>query len=311
MAEDVTARLGLVSPTPATNEPVDLIDHLKSNWDKIDQAIGAFPCTSGTRPGSPFDGMFIRETDTGLLYVRNGTAATWLQVLTSGAAFLTSIGVDVQEFTGAGTYTKPAGAQRVFVRGVAGGGEGGDAAAAGSGANSKGGGGGGGEYREAWFNAASLAATVPVAIGAGGTGGSGTGNAGGNTTFGTAGAHMICNGGLGGGQAVSSAAAGFGILGGAGGTGGSGGRGFSGGPGGNGTGSGALGVSGEGGSSGGGWGGGGTGRSAGSAGNSLPGIAGGLYGGGGGGGLSTSTGASAAGGAGAAGLLIVVTYTAA
>ena len=121
MAEDVTARLGLVSPTPGTSEPVDLADHLGSNWAKIDQAIGAFPCTSGMRPSSPFDGMFIRETDTGFLYVRNGTSSTWLQVLTGTTVFLTSIGVDVQEFTANGTWTKPANAQRVFVRGVAGG----------------------------------------------------------------------------------------------------------------------------------------------------------------------------------------------
>jgi hypothetical protein len=310
MSETVTSRLALTGPTPSSAEPVDIADHLNANWAKIDEAIGAFPCTSGTRPGSPFDGMFIRETDTGLLYVRNGTGSLWLRVLTEDDSFVSSIDVDVQEFDASGTWTKPAGAVRVLVEGVAGGGEGGDAAAAASGANSKGSGGGGGEYRRVWFDASDLASTVTVTIGAGGTGGSGTGNSGGNTSFGTAGAHMICNGGSGGGQAASSTAAGFGILGGAGGTGGSGGRGFAGGPGGNGMGSATLGASGPGGNAGNGWGGGGTGRSSGSAGNALAGIAGSLYGGGGGGGLSTSTGGSAAGGAGAAGLLRVTTYIA-
>jgi hypothetical protein len=221
-----------------------------------------------------------------------------------GGAWVGVTGVDVQVFTANGTWTKPAGAQRVRVRCVGGGGAGGGAGAASAAQNTKGGGGGGGECREAWFNASSLGATVAVTIGAAGTGGSGAGGNGGNTTFG---AHVTANGGSGGGTALTSAAA-FGIPGGAGGSGGSGGTAFTGTAGGNGFGDGGLGVSGQGGSSGGGHGGGAIGRSSASAGSSQAGATGGLYGGGGGGALVTSTGSAANGGSGAAGLVVVETY---
>lgn len=88
MAELVTARLTLVSPDPGTSEPVDLSDHLAANWAKIDASIGAAPCTSGTRPGSPFDGQLIRETDTRQMYMWNATQARWDQVI--GARICTS-----------------------------------------------------------------------------------------------------------------------------------------------------------------------------------------------------------------------------
>jgi len=88
MAELVTTRLSLVAPDPGTSEPVDLADHLADNWAKIDAVIGATPCTSGTRPGSPFDGQLIRETDTRQAYVWNATQARWDQLI--GARICTS-----------------------------------------------------------------------------------------------------------------------------------------------------------------------------------------------------------------------------
>lgn len=93
MAETTTTRLGLVKPTPATAEPVDVADHLNGNWDKIDAAIGATVCTSGTRPGTPYDGQIIRETDTRRVYVRNNTQSMWEQVLGTNSTFDGSLSV--------------------------------------------------------------------------------------------------------------------------------------------------------------------------------------------------------------------------
>jgi hypothetical protein len=81
MAETLTTRLGLVKPTPGTGELVDVIDHLNTNWDKVDASISMTICTSGTRPASPFDGQLIRETDTRRVLVWNATQSTWDPVL--------------------------------------------------------------------------------------------------------------------------------------------------------------------------------------------------------------------------------------
>jgi hypothetical protein len=97
---------------------------------------------------------------------------------------------DFQQFTGSGTWTKPAGATWVFVEAWGGGGGGGrvdteDTAA----------GGGGGAYVARLFRASTLGATVTVTIGSGGAGAASngaSGNNGGNTTFG---AHLIAYGG--------------------------------------------------------------------------------------------------------------------
>lgn len=111
--------------------------------------------------------------------------------------------VDLQTFTGDGTWTKPASVTSVYVIVAAGGGGGGGgrgmAAANTRGAGS---GGGGGARTVGFFSAADLAATVAVTVGAGGTGGAGgtngsgtAGGAGGTSSFGT---HLVCYGGGGG-----------------------------------------------------------------------------------------------------------------
>jgi hypothetical protein len=62
-----TTRLGLRKPDPTDTVSVSL--DLNANADKLDAAIGATVCTSGARPGSPFQGQLIFETDTNrLLY---------------------------------------------------------------------------------------------------------------------------------------------------------------------------------------------------------------------------------------------------
>jgi hypothetical protein len=81
-----TTRLGLVKPdpNPTTGDFVD-VTVINANSDKIDAAVGATVCTSGTRPASPYDGQVIRETDTRRMYIWNATQAAWDQVLIGGA----------------------------------------------------------------------------------------------------------------------------------------------------------------------------------------------------------------------------------
>lgn len=98
---------------------------------------------------------------------------------------------DIQTFTGNGTWTKPAGASRVFVQLVGSGGGGGGGARVASGTACSGGAAGGaGAYVEQWFSAADLGSSVTVAIATGGTGGNGAtgdGNAGSNGAAGSGG----------------------------------------------------------------------------------------------------------------------------
>lgn len=113
----------------------------------------------------------------------------------------------VQRFTsGTSNWLNPsiAGARPVLIKLWGGGGGGGGADAHGAGNNRFGGGGGGGGcYRELWTTTDRLAATVAVAIGAGGTAGAGgvsgaqgaSGGIGGTSTFGT---HLTAYGGGGG-----------------------------------------------------------------------------------------------------------------
>lgn len=69
-----TSRLALTKP--AGTDSVD-IAVLNGNADKIDAAIGAKICTSGTRPSTPYDGQVIYETDTSKAFVYIATSSTW------------------------------------------------------------------------------------------------------------------------------------------------------------------------------------------------------------------------------------------
>lgn len=101
MAFTTTTRLGLVKPTPGTNEPVDVEAQLNGNWDKVDTAIGPTICTSGTRPVTPYDGQLIRETDTRRVYIYNATQTTWEPILGPNAFY--SLFLSLQPIAGGAT----------------------------------------------------------------------------------------------------------------------------------------------------------------------------------------------------------------
>ena len=74
-----TTKLGLTKP-----DFVDVVDisELNTNFDDIDEAAGADLVTSSTRPGTPWAGQVIFETDTSKSFVWDGSA--W-QILGGGA----------------------------------------------------------------------------------------------------------------------------------------------------------------------------------------------------------------------------------
>lgn len=153
----------------------------------------------------------------GQVLTSNGAAMlpTW-QASSGGGGFTT---INIQTFSGSGTYTPTAGMKYCIIQCQAGGGAGGGATATGGSQYSEGSGGGAGEYAVGTFSAASIGASKAVTIGAGGIGASGTtGGNGGNTSVGLL---ISSNGGIGG-TTIAATTIGN-VVGGAGGTGGSGG----------------------------------------------------------------------------------------
>lgn len=93
----LTARLGLYKP--AGGELMNVVTDLDNNLDKLDAAIGFVPSTSTTRPTAVFSGMSIRETDTGRLYVSDGSipaSGSWTRQLNIvGTPSLVSLTTDL------------------------------------------------------------------------------------------------------------------------------------------------------------------------------------------------------------------------
>jgi len=84
---------------------------------------------------------------------------------TVGLSGLVAPKPDVQIFTATGTWTKPAGAQRVYIEVISGGGSGGGSTG-GAGTSAGSGAGGGGAMARGIYSAESLPATLTVAVGA-------------------------------------------------------------------------------------------------------------------------------------------------
>lgn len=109
----LTSRVGLFKPAADGSELVNVVTDLNNNLDKIDSWLGATICTSGTRPGSPWSGQIIRESDTAKMYCWSGAA--WVQLLHGTANYDNSINlpnVAHQVNIGAGASTGAFSAKR-------------------------------------------------------------------------------------------------------------------------------------------------------------------------------------------------------
>lgn len=80
-----TPRLGLrkPDPDPGTGDLINVTTDISDSMDKIDAAMGATICTSGTRPigAARWDGRIIFETDTRRNYMWHEALTTWLPLL--------------------------------------------------------------------------------------------------------------------------------------------------------------------------------------------------------------------------------------
>lgn len=74
---------------PGIGDPISRAE-FNENFATIDDLARAVPCTSSTRPASPFAGMVIYETDTGKALVRNTANTAWLAI--SGVTVATTTG---------------------------------------------------------------------------------------------------------------------------------------------------------------------------------------------------------------------------
>jgi len=152
------------------------------------------------------------------------TAGTSGNVITSnGTNFVSqapaAFSMNIQTFTGSGTYTPTANMKYCIIEALGGGGGGGGALQGVN--NGCGAGGGGGEYRRGTFSAATIGVSQAVTVGGGGNGGSAGNNAGSAGTASSVGALISANPGQGGAANNNSSTT---STGGAGGTGGSGGQ---------------------------------------------------------------------------------------
>lgn len=90
MPDPSTPRLGLYKSKSDGSELVSYPQDIGQNLDKLDGAAGFQPCTSSTRPSTPYSGKPIFETDTARSYYSNGTSpasSSWVEIPNSSGTF--------------------------------------------------------------------------------------------------------------------------------------------------------------------------------------------------------------------------------
>jgi hypothetical protein len=104
-----TTRLGLLKPA-TTGETVNVATQLNDNLDKIDTNIGfrVVANTTARNAISPiWEGLVVRETDTGRCYVSNGSlpvSGSWNELVTTGAS-ITFTGTNLINLNGSASAT--------------------------------------------------------------------------------------------------------------------------------------------------------------------------------------------------------------
>lgn len=111
MATTPTAKLGIPLPVAGSGEPFTVAAY-NFGVATLDGAAGAAVVTSGSRPGSPFSGQVIFETDTLRSYVYDGSVWQPLgsvgggrNLLYNGAIQVAQRGTSSTNLTGPGYYT--------------------------------------------------------------------------------------------------------------------------------------------------------------------------------------------------------------
>lgn len=96
----LTPNFGLtqwIGGPPGVGDPISRAE-LNANFLAIDTLAHAVVCTSATRPGSPYAGQVIYETDTRLAYIRNTANTAWL--LIGGIPSVSSTATVLSPYTG-------------------------------------------------------------------------------------------------------------------------------------------------------------------------------------------------------------------
>ncbi len=87
MATSNTTNLGIPIPVPGSLEPFRVAAY-NNAVETLDGAVGMRVVTFGTRPGSPFVGELIYQTDTLTAHVYDGSG--WPELGGSGGGFETN-----------------------------------------------------------------------------------------------------------------------------------------------------------------------------------------------------------------------------